>query len=361
MIGGTRLVGWLDVHGHVLGLALVVVLVVGLGGCLGDTGEGATTTPSITPPPTPSATDQPSEPPDASPTVESVDRLESLPADAVKVGPESDPHPPTLHVDGWSDPVPASPTINTAGGEDSPFVLPDGNTLYFWFTPNVSVPARDQVGDGVTGIYVTHREKGEWTEATRVHLGDPDRSLDGCPTVNGELFWFCSARAGNFGGVDVWLGDLDDGTVRNVRNAGERLNADLEIGEFDLSSDGNDLYFGATRPGGQGDLDVWVTHRTEDGWTDPTPVDAVNSPAAEGWPTITEDGTELWFTRWSQGTPAIFRSTSVDGEWSQPELVVSSFASEPTITNDGDVYFVHHYFDNGTMVEADIYVAKRNS
>jgi hypothetical protein len=31
--------------------------------------------------------------------------------------------------------------VNTAGGEDSPFVTPDGNTLYYVFTPDVNIPA----------------------------------------------------------------------------------------------------------------------------------------------------------------------------------------------------------------------------
>ena len=46
--------------------------------------------------------------------------------------------------------------VNTAGAEDSPFVTPDGQTLYFFFTPDVRVPAEQQLLDGVTGIWVTH-------------------------------------------------------------------------------------------------------------------------------------------------------------------------------------------------------------
>jgi hypothetical protein len=32
-------------------------------------------------------------------------------------------------------------------------------------------------------------------------------------------------------------------------------------------------------------------------------------------------------------------------------------AGEPSIDEEGNVYFVHHFFDGDKMIEADIYVA----
>ncbi|MFH1637593.1 MAG: hypothetical protein ABIB71_04175 [Candidatus Woesearchaeota archaeon] len=58
-------------------------------------------------------------------------------------------------------------------------------------------------------------------------------------------------------------------------------------------------------------------------------------------------------------TPAIFRSKRVDGEWQEPELIISQFAGEPTLDSHGNVYFTHHFFEYGEMLEADIYVARR--
>jgi hypothetical protein len=70
-------------------------------------------------------------------------RENAIPEAAVKASPSSDFYPPVLHSDGWNQPVPLEQTINTAGGEDSAFVVPDGNMLYFFFTPNVTVPLRN--------------------------------------------------------------------------------------------------------------------------------------------------------------------------------------------------------------------------
>ena len=57
-------------------------------------------------------------------------RLEVIPNDAVKMSAETDSFPPILHSDEFEEPVSMSSIINTAGGEDSPFILPDG-------TPNI--------------------------------------------------------------------------------------------------------------------------------------------------------------------------------------------------------------------------------
>jgi hypothetical protein len=74
---------------------------------------------------------------------------------------------------------------------------------------------------------------------------------------------------------------------------------------------------------------------------------------------LTPDGKELWFTRRHSGAPSIWRSFKVNGTWQEPELIVETFAGEPTLDNEGNLYFVHHYFENDEMIEADIYVCYR--
>lgn len=59
-------------------------------------------------------------------------------------------------------------------------------------------------------------------------------------------------------------------------------------------------------------------------------------------------------------SPAVYRSKKVSDEWQEPKLIVSQFAGEPTLDNNGNLYFVHHFYSNATkMIEADIYVAYR--
>ncbi|MDD5093190.1 MAG: hypothetical protein PHV74_02275 [Dehalococcoidia bacterium] len=100
-----------------------------------------------------------------------------MPSNAIKVTPKTAVYPTVLHSSQWAIPVPVSAPISSAGTEDSPFVTPDGNTLYFFFTPDVKVPAEKQLIDGTTGIYVSHRIDSAWQEPQRVVLND-DLSLD---------------------------------------------------------------------------------------------------------------------------------------------------------------------------------------
>lgn len=130
-------------------------------------------------------------------------------------------------------------------------------------------------------------------------------------------------------------------------------------GELHISSDDTELYYHSARPGRNGKTDIWVTRKGNDEWQIPENVAAVNTEEDEGMPFISQDGTELWFNRRYQGSPAVFRSRRVDGFWSEPELIISWFAGEPSLDNAGNIYFVHHFHKDGNMIEADIYVAKK--
>ena len=296
--------------------------------------------------------------PSSSPPVKS--RLESIPVNAVKMTPENDPHPPLLHSDLYHDPVPLGRAINTAGAEDSAFIMPDGHTLYFWFTPDVTVPPEEQLLDGVTGIYVAKREGDGWQAAQRVVLQEQgELALDGAPFVLHNTIWFCSARKGNYRELDIWIARQENGVWANWENAGELLNAVYDVGELHITADGLEMYFHSPRPGGKGQNDIWVTRFSNGRWQEPENVTAVNSPENEGFPFITQDGSELWFSRNYRGTPAIFVSRKINGRWSEPEMVISQFAAEPSLDTYGNIYFTHHYFVDGKMVEADIYVAYR--
>src|SRR4030042_6192541 len=83
-------------------------------------------------------------------------RESKIPLASVKITPANDTYPPEIQTTEFSPPVPLPGPVNTAGAEDSPFITNDGSELYFFFTPDVSVPAERQVLDGVTGIYVSH-------------------------------------------------------------------------------------------------------------------------------------------------------------------------------------------------------------
>ncbi len=290
-------------------------------------------------------------------------REEALPADAVKMTPETDRFPPVLHLGEWQVPVPMPGPINTVGAEDSPFITPDGANFYFFFTPDVRVPPQKQLTDGVTGIWWAKRTDQGWSEPQRVVLND-DVALDGAPFVQGEALWFASVRAGNYSEVDIYTAKLKDGRWTDVKNAGKQLNAVYDVGELHITTDGQTMYCG--RADANGKHDLYTLAKTADGWDAPVglPAPINTSLGDEDQPFISQDGQELWFTAQSRlgyPGPALFRAQRrPDGSWSAPQEIVSQFAGEPTLDAAGNLYFVHHFFGaDMQMIEADIYVAYR--
>lgn len=286
-----------------------------------------------------------------------VARESKIPASQAKITPETDVYPPILHSDEYEQPVPMPYPINTAGAEDSGFITPDGTTFYIWFTPDPNIAAEEQLTDEVTGIYSSHKVDGVWREPQRIWLQDAcELALDGCVFVQDNIMWFASVRTG-YTGIHWFTANLVNGEWTDWENAD--FNPDYAVGELHISADGQELYFHSARAGGKGQYDIWVSRKENGEWLPPENVEAVNSPETDGWPSLTQDGNELWFTRTYQGSPAIFRSKRVNGEWQESELIISQFAAESSVDNEGNIYFTHHFYKDGVMLEADYYVAYR--
>lgn len=293
--------------------------------------------------------------------VHNLTRADSIPAGTVKLTSANDPACPQLMPEFksyWHNPVPLEGPINTAGAEDSPFITPDGNTFYFWFKGDLTKTVHEEVDDPAGGIYWSKKVNGEWQEPEKLNLQYYDQlSLDGAHTVRDDRLWFVSIRDGNYKDMDFWIAEMVDGRWTSWHNAGERLNKDIAIGEMHISADGNEIYFDSMMAGGKGQKDVYVTRKVGGEWQDPEPINIVNTEMSEGWPYVSEDGTELWFTRATPG-PEIFRSLKVNDEWQEPEKIVGPMAGEPTLDDEGNIYFTHHWWNSeeNRANEADIYV-----
>ncbi len=284
-----------------------------------------------------------------------VDRESKIPAYAIKMTPEIDKLPPILHSDQYEEPVPLPYPINTKGAEDSAFITPDGKTLYIWSTPDPQVPVEKQVIDEVTGIYVSKLVNDEWTKPKRIYFQDAGKlSLDGCLFVKDNKAWVCSAREG-YAGLHWVTATFKEGKWQNWKV--DDFNPEYEVGELHIYND--ELYFHSARAGGKGQYDIWMSKMVDGEWRQPVNIDIVNSEETDGWPYVTSDGTELWFTRTYLGSPAIFMSLRTGDEWGEPELILSQFAGESTLDDQGNIYFTHHFYEDGEMIEADYYIARK--
>jgi hypothetical protein len=92
-----------------------------------------------------------------------------------------------------------------------------------------------------------------------------------------------------------------------------------------LTSDGRSLYFVSDRPGGYGESDIWVTHFINGAWTMPANIgQGPNSSNFESNPSLTGDGSEIYFVRTSPDNieyGKIYRSILLGEEWSLPEFL----------------------------------------
>jgi len=298
----------------------------------------------------------PDEPTSEQPPIFLPSRISKIPDDIVKITPEMDVNPPKSYSPEYSDPVPIPGLVNTAGGEDSAFIMPDGETLYFFFTPDVREPVEEQILDQVTGIYLSKKDGELWEEPTRVLLQDPGKlAMDGCEFVRGDVMYFCSAREG-YTGLHWFKAEYVEGEWRNWTNADSELKTqEYSTGELHITPDGKELFFHSDRPGGKGNYDIWVSQKVDGEWDEPLNLGVVNTEGYDGWPFITEDGAELWFSR----DYGIWRSKRVEGEWQPPEKMFFPLAGESSVDCEGNVYFTHHFYEGDVMLEADIYVAHR--
>ncbi|MCC6690665.1 MAG: PD40 domain-containing protein [Bacteroidia bacterium] len=157
-----------------------------------------------------------------------------------------------LKADGkFSHPVRLGKNINTPFHEESVFIHPDNQTLYF--------SSNGRVGMGGLDIYMSKRgADGQWGEA--VNLGYPINTFNDENSLlvdsKGKLAYFASNRAGGIGGLDIYTLEVDSkfkpenmtylkGKVYDSKTK-KPLNASFELIELDsgktvMQSESNQL------------------------------------------------------------------------------------------------------------------------
>jgi Tol biopolymer transport system component len=156
--------------------------------------------------------------------------------------------------DDWGELSNLGPTINTSQDEHAGSISCDGLVLYFYRKPPPAGPA---------DIYMSTRPttNDPWGES--VNLGPTVNSASGqgsrCISPNGLLLFFYSNRPGGFGGQDLYMtrrATIDDDWGIPV-NLGPTINTSASERSATILPDGSTLYFTSNRPGGVGGEDIW--------------------------------------------------------------------------------------------------------
>jgi len=284
---------------------------------------------------------------------------------------------PVVVVDDWSVPVMLAAPLSDACPNDAVQISSDGRTLYFFWSPTVG-GSYEELLHAHTGTYRAERlgnDPGSFGEPTYFALqkGVEGASVDGKPSFSpgGDLVYFHSTRADNLGYqstpptddyLDIYVATISNGEPGPAINLGEPVNSVYLDGEHALHPDGERLFLSSNRPGGLGGVDIWVSHRTGDEWSDPINLGApINSEHFEAQPGFAADYPDtMYFVSNRDGPSSIYRST-YDGEtWSEPEMVITGYVGEPSLVGDGSImYFVHVLVNDEGVYGSNIWYVEK--
>jgi len=203
----------------------------------------------------------------------------------------------------FSEPIHLGPPINTSSHDAEPHISADGLQLYF---------ASDRPGGQGSGdIWVSMRQNtdDDWgsPENLGVTINSSANEAEPCISTNGLELFFCSNRPGGSGNMDLYVATRD--TIHHAWNQPVNLGSSVNTSSADygpsLSSDGLTLYFDSNRSGGNGTVDIWVTTRAtiDDPWMEAGNLGStVNTEAREISPCISADGLWLLFRSYGRGS-----------------------------------------------------------
>ena len=193
----------------------------------------------------------------------------------------------------WGPPLHLGPVVNSSGAEQAAWISHDEKRLYF---------ASDRPGGfGGLDLYVTEREDKDedfgWGAPANLGAGvntAVPELLGAIIRERGqEVMYFSRGAVG--GGRDLYTSIRGpDGTFGPGMLIQELQNA-ADDSRMTLRRDGLEMYF--DRSSATTGLDIWMTTRERvwHPWSPPTPVTVLNSPVLDARPSLSWDGTTLYF------------------------------------------------------------------
>jgi hypothetical protein len=229
----------------------------------------------------------------------------------------------------------------------------------------------------VVAVMFSGSAKADFTFGEVVNLGPlvNSRKVDGGASLSADgltLFFDSDRTGGDFDLYMVTRETLDDDWSPAV-NLGSIVNSTTDEQDPSISKDGLTLFFDSDRPGGSGDWDLWMTTRltTEDDWGIPVNLgSAINSPQDEGFPRISADCLELYFSSKRSGGLGrtdlwVTKRETINSPWLEPVNLgptVNSSSGDfaPNITPDG-LALIFSSDRPGNYSSFDLWMIKRRT
>ena len=200
----------------------------------------------------------------------------------------------------WGVPVNLGPQINTEHNEFCPSPGQGGRFMFVSNRPD---------GCGGGDIYATRfQHHNGWQPPENLGCSINSAAEEAGPVRLRHELYFSSTRTGT---SDVYVSPAFGPWIGPPAPVAE-LNSPFEDARPYVRRDGREIVFDSNRPGGFGLFDVWAATRphTKASWSQPVNLGpAVNSPAAETRPSLSSDGTVLYFGSTRGDSQDVFIST----------------------------------------------------
>jgi outer membrane protein OmpA-like peptidoglycan-associated protein/tetratricopeptide (TPR) repeat protein len=155
----------------------------------------------------------------------------------------------------WTKPQNLGPKINSNNWESQPSFSSDGRTLYFVRGSNNKDGTKNQ------DIYIAQlTEEGEWGAAVKLSdkVNTPGREESVFIHPDNQTLYFSSDGHTGMGGLDIFMSKRQpDGEWGEPVNLGYPINTAGDENSILVGPDGKLAYFASNRAGGQGGLDMY--------------------------------------------------------------------------------------------------------
>ncbi len=207
---------------------------------------------------------------------------------------------------GWTKPVPFSAVINSPDWDAQPSIGADNKTLIF-------TSSRPGTRGGMDIWQSTRQAGGKWgiPENLGPNINTPGKDHTPFLHPDGQTLYFASDSLPGMGGSDIFFARRDSsGAWGKPQNLGYPINTKGEEGMLVVSLDGHTAYFASDRPGGRGGLDIYTFELPAFARPEPaTYVKAQVTNAATGYPITAK----VEFTDLKTGKVFVSANTKSDG------------------------------------------------
>ncbi|MBQ4206239.1 MAG: PD40 domain-containing protein [Bacteroidales bacterium] len=267
----------------------------------------------------------------------------------------------------FNNPVQYDPTnlgeyVNTDGDEYVNQILPDNSRLFF--TRRSGEPDKQSIRE--EQIYWSAIVDGEYKAAMPLEMDWHNNKRTGALTITpnqSKIYFVGIDFIDSYGRGDIYSSDFVDNQWAKPVNLGNIVNTSTMESQPSISADGKELYF-VRYSRTYESTDIYYSQFYQGKWTNPKPVTNANSKGNEMSPFLHPDGNTLYFA--SDGIPGmggydIFMCKKIDrGEWSDPVNLGYPINSEKNeisfvVSTDGKKGYISTDRDGG-FGGYDIYV-----